>query len=386
MRTRSTAADMRLRPPTRRSGFTLVELVTSMTIGAILLGGMGSAILIASHALPERNTATNAILRASDVVEQIAGELHCAVSFTQRSATMVEITVPDRNADLAPETIRYAWSGTPGDPLTRQYNAGTIVNVAEDVQEFDLGYTTTSVTTTDTITGMFASGEILLGSFDGWSGLTETPQDVGVDSDYWAAESFSAASIPTDANKVTITRALLKLRQGALGGAGTFSVAVHPTQGGGNPKPHQNPIGTPVVRSASTLSAGYLWEEFVFSDVTVNNAKRDKVIVVKGTAAAGVQGDAEILRYYNNSAPQLGSIAFWTSNGGGQWDPKKNVQDDYQFPFYVYGEYETPTYTLIDVDHYYLVSVDIKLRLSTYAGTRVESAAQLLNAPEVTGP
>ena len=386
MRTRFTVADVRLHAPTRRSSFTLVELVASVTIGGILLGGMGSAILIASHALPGRNTTTDAILRASEVVEQMTGELHCAVTFTQRSATMVEIKVPDRDGDLAQETIRYAWSGIPGDPLTRQYNAGTIVNVAEDVQEFDLGYTITTVTTTDTIIGTFTSGEILLGSFDGWSGLTETPQDVGVDSDYWAAESFSAASIPTDANKVTITRALLKLRQGALGGAGTFSVAIHRTQGGGNPRPHQNTMGTPVVRSASTLSAGYLWEEFVFSDATANNANKSIVIVVKGTAAAGVQGDAEILRYYNNTAPQLGTIAFWTSNGGGSWDPKKNVQDDYQFPFYVYGEYETPTYILIDVTHYYLVSVDIKLRLSTYAGTRVESAAQVLNAPEVTGP
>ena len=386
MRTRSTAADVRLHAPTRQSGFTLVELTVSMTIGAILLGGMASAVLIASHALPGRNTATDAILRASDLVEQIAGELHCAVAFTQRSATMVEITVPDRNKNQAPEAIRYAWSGTPGDPLTRQYNAGPVVNVAEHVQEFDLGYTTTSVTTTDTVTTVLASGEILLSSFDGWSGLTETPQDVGVDSDYWAAQSFSGTSIPTDASKVTITRALLKLRQGALGGAGTFSVAIHPTQGGGNPKPHMNPIGTPVVRSASTLSAAYLWEEFVFSDVYVNNANQEKVIVVKGTAAPGTQGDAEILRYYAHKAPKIDSNALWTTDGGAKWDPRKNLADYYQFPFYVYGEYETTETVPTDVTRYYLDSVGIKLRIGTDARTRAQTAAQVLNAPEVTGP
>ena len=39
-----------------------------------------------------------------------------------------------------PETIRYAWSGTPGDPLTRQYNGGTVLNVSDYVQFFSLDY------------------------------------------------------------------------------------------------------------------------------------------------------------------------------------------------------------------------------------------------------
>ena len=140
MRTPSTATDVRRQPPTRLSGFTLIELVVSMAIGFLLLGGMGSAILIASHALPARNTAPDAILRAADVVEQMAGELHCAVTLGQRSATDVEITVPDRDGDLATETIRYTWAGKPGDPLKRKYNGGIPVKVAEDVQEFELSY------------------------------------------------------------------------------------------------------------------------------------------------------------------------------------------------------------------------------------------------------
>ena len=53
----------------------------------------------------------------------------------------ITFDVADRNhGDPGPETITYAWAGTPGDPLTRQYNGGTIVNLQEDVQEFDLRY------------------------------------------------------------------------------------------------------------------------------------------------------------------------------------------------------------------------------------------------------
>ena len=368
--------------PVRRRGFTLIELVMSMAIGAILLGGMGSAILISSHALPGSNTTTDAILRTADVVEQMAGELHCAVTFKQRTATLVEFTVPDRDGDLAPETILYTWTGTPGDPLKRQYNAGTMVIVAEGVQEFDLGYTKTSVTTTETTDVTTNSGEILLSWFDGWSGLTETPQDFGVDSDYWAAE-FVSLALPDFTNKVTITRVRLRMRQGNLGNAGTFSVGIHRFEGGGKTQPHQNTIGTPVVRSASTLSAGYLWEEFVFSDVTINNGNKAKAIVVKGTAAAGNQGDAEVLRYYNSNGPQDDPTAMWTTNGGTSWDPKKNDQSDYDFPHYLYGEYETTALTPVDVTRYYLGSVQIKLRLGADAGTRVQTSAQVLNAPEV---
>ncbi|MFH0982677.1 MAG: hypothetical protein V2A79_14225, partial [Planctomycetota bacterium] len=38
--------------------------------------------------------------------------------------------------------IRYAWSGTPGDPLTWQYNGGAAITIAEPVEAFSLAYTT----------------------------------------------------------------------------------------------------------------------------------------------------------------------------------------------------------------------------------------------------
>ena len=60
-------------------------------------------------------------------------ELNYALSFTERPVNVVEFTVADRDGDESPEFIRYAWSGTPGDPLTRQYNGGTIAELVRDV-------------------------------------------------------------------------------------------------------------------------------------------------------------------------------------------------------------------------------------------------------------
>ena len=60
-------------------------------------------------------------------------------------------TVADRTGDSAADTIRYAWSGVAGDPLTRQINAGTAVTVAANVQSLQLSYDSRS-----------ASGQTLL--------------------------------------------------------------------------------------------------------------------------------------------------------------------------------------------------------------------------------
>jgi prepilin-type N-terminal cleavage/methylation domain-containing protein len=120
-----------------RRGFTLAELVASMAILTILMGAMTSVIVVASHAIPDAEDPVQSKLATMDVVEQIGRELYYATSITEATATAITFTVPDRGHGAAgPETIRYAWSGTAGDPLTRQYNGGTAINVSTGVQFF----------------------------------------------------------------------------------------------------------------------------------------------------------------------------------------------------------------------------------------------------------
>ncbi len=70
----------------------------------------------------------------------VQAELQYAQSVTEQTVTAITVTVPDRDADSNPEEIRYAWSGTPGEPLTRQYNGGTAANAAEGVHDFSVDY------------------------------------------------------------------------------------------------------------------------------------------------------------------------------------------------------------------------------------------------------
>ena len=133
------AADRRL--PHRR-GFTLMEIVASMAVTSVLFIAMGSAIVVASSAIPDKSDARAQQLAAWDTVQTMAEEIETAVNFTTRTASAIEFSVADRNGNGVFETIRYQWPETDGQPLTRRYNNGAAMTVVENVQAFELAYTT----------------------------------------------------------------------------------------------------------------------------------------------------------------------------------------------------------------------------------------------------
>jgi len=126
----------------RAWGFTLMEAVVSVGVTGTLMGGMISVMSIASRASYNNTEATENTYQARDTVSQITTDLSLAESFTERTSTTAAFKVPDRDGDGLSESIRYAWSGDAGGTLTRQYNGGTVVTIAEDVHHFNLGYIT----------------------------------------------------------------------------------------------------------------------------------------------------------------------------------------------------------------------------------------------------
>lgn len=127
-----------------RSAFSLIELVAAMAVSGILMVALGSAMSIASKTLTLDRSDVKHNIEAAEVLNQILDELATAHDFVQRSATVIEFTVPDRTGDFQDDVIRYEWTGGPGNPqpLTRQLNGGDIVTIAEQVREFDLSYLT----------------------------------------------------------------------------------------------------------------------------------------------------------------------------------------------------------------------------------------------------
>ena len=126
----------------RARGFSLMEAVVSIGVTTTLMGGMVSVMSIASMASYNNIEATENTYQARDTVSQITTDISLAESFTERTSTTAAFKVPDRNGDGLSESIRYTWSGGTGGTLTRQYNGGTVVTIAENVHHFNLGYIT----------------------------------------------------------------------------------------------------------------------------------------------------------------------------------------------------------------------------------------------------
>jgi len=144
MTTRRSHSDRPARPAPRR-GFTLIEAVISLAILSIIVVALGSAMLIASRAVPDADSPTQRILDAGQALECVASELCYALSVAQPTENSLEFTVPDRTGDGAPETVRYAWSGAAGDPITRTYNGGDPVAFLDNVHWSDIALDLTPV-------------------------------------------------------------------------------------------------------------------------------------------------------------------------------------------------------------------------------------------------
>ncbi|MCH8314580.1 MAG: prepilin-type N-terminal cleavage/methylation domain-containing protein [Planctomycetes bacterium] len=358
-----------------RCGFSLVELVTSLAIISILMVAMGSAVVIAARGLPDPNSPFAKKLDAAQAAGQLADEVAYATTILKMSPTELQFIV-DRNG--TPITISYSWTGTPGDPLTRQYNGGAVINVLEDVYDFNLDYHTKTVITTETQSVIEQIDESLFANFEGWSGITPTYNDFAVGPTNWCAEFFNAAGLPANTSTVTITRCLLKLKQDQ---GGNITVGIHRSKGGGNPVPNATPIGTPVTVPVSTLPTSYQWVEFTFSDVLLKQLNKEFVIVVKGD----IDNAAQVQYLSSTSAPKDDPVMFWTTDSGKAWAPKKNMQADNDMYFSVWGTYETTTTVTQDVTRNYLTSTGLTLQVGADTSTKTQTAVQVLNAPDVSG-
>lgn len=127
---------------------TLVEMVVSIAIIAVLSGAMGSAVLLTSRAMDLAGSTTRRTHEQQDAalaLARIERDLSLANSITQATATSIGFTVPDRGHGTAgPETFVYQWSGVPGAPLTLSYNGGAASPVLDNVRAFSVAVSTAS--------------------------------------------------------------------------------------------------------------------------------------------------------------------------------------------------------------------------------------------------
>lgn len=117
---------------------TLIELLVAMTITATVVGGLSSAIMIASRAAPQSGDPLKARLDTLHGVDLLAAELAGAIEITEAEPRSIAFRVRRHNGSL--RTVRYRWSGVVGDPLLRSVGSGEDVEVLPGVRRMTIGY------------------------------------------------------------------------------------------------------------------------------------------------------------------------------------------------------------------------------------------------------
>ena len=346
-----------------RSGcraFTMIELVVSLAVVSILLAAMGSTILLATKALPSGTAPDDRVVDAGGALGKFTEELRAAVHITERTATAVTFTVADRSGDGVPERIRYAWSGTPGHPLTRQYNNAAAASVLKNVYRLDLGYELKAVT--ETYPGPpVESAEMALMSYESLEKLSE----VHVHDNLWWAQYFKP-TLPADTLSWAVTRVLFLAKRDHDDDYATAIELRLPTV--------DNMPGATVIDSASmaqmSLTNSFMWVEKGFA------------------AATGLSPDQGLCLTFSTADPNSCKLQYKSSGvtlpntgfvaGNPAW---QGLVTDQAFLFYVFGRYTSPGPPQT-ATRQHVSAVRITIQAGATTAGQVETSVNTLNVPE----
>jgi len=349
------------RPARPRPAYTLMEMAAALAIVSVLVLGVASAMMVATRAV-EPDTPPRATHAAAEVAARVMRELEFATGFTERAAHAVTFTVADRNGDGSEETIRYAWSGTAGDPLTRQYNGGTAVAILNDVHECDFTFDL-KVVTEEPDAERNESAEMLLASHQ----TAVEAQDGEIKGNRWIGQ-YIEPSLPSGAVSWRVTRVLFKARiDGTIKGIAGVQLRL-PTAAN---LPSRT-ILEEVTMHEDRLTYGYLWQEFEFGNAAGLDPSRGLCLAV-----VSILDDSNICYIqYDNQGP--GGMCQATG-GEGTWATMSGKS----MVFAVYGTVTT-TSEPDPVTRTWVQGAGLRLRAGPDPSTAVETGVRLLNAPGVS--
>lgn len=315
-------------PYPHQKGMTLVELVMSVAILSILAGAAGSAIVIATRAAQLGAGDASEWPDTTEAADRIGANLEVAIGFTERTDTAVTFTVPDRDGDGAPETLRYAWSGIAGDPLVYQYNGGLPATIAQDVHYFDLSYLLRTVAGSPSGSQEQESEEMTLIFHDDTGGGQFG--DGKVTTSKTVAQYFHP-TLPTNATSWKITRVKFRAKKKKEQEAALLNIQI--ARSDVAQKPTSVVLETVEVPD-SAIGTSYDWQEGSFSLVSGLDPSAGYCLVI-----TGLEDTDGSVQFERNGSPMTPNTHWLTSgDGGATWT---NPVDTSDMRFYVYGTVTT---------------------------------------------
>jgi len=342
-----------------RRGYTLLELMVCLPLATLLIVGAGSSVYIASKASVQ-DTERIARREGAFVAHRLAQDLREATSFAVHSDQAAEFSVPDRDSDGVPETLRYAWSGTAGDPLTLCVNGSAPASLLPQVYQFHLDYVTKTA-----VPSPHAEEEVKLISHDDAPG--GSLKDFKVDTGHPCAQ-YLLPTLPQGASKWSLSCVRLMAKTDAgTDGVVRLNITTATPQG----KPSTTILSSATFREVD-LGSAYAWVDVRLPKIENLDIGQGVCVVLKAESGGG--GVAKIA-FEENGAPMTPSTSWMTSgNGGATWT---NAVDHQDMRFFAFGDFDAAP-----VERSFIIGTRGSLQVSATAELS-GFATSILNAPEI---
>jgi len=291
----------RTKNPRHVVGFTLLEMMLSMTVLTVCFAAVGSVFVMAGHVMPRPDSAEAASVEQSAALAQITEDLQVARYITGGSANSITFVVDDRTGDGLPERITYAWSGIAGDPLTYTLNDAPRVTIAEGVRAFSIAAATEERVDRVPLVSTTSDEQLL---FSHTSATTAATASITSE---WHLGQLFQPQLPVNATSYTITRLRTRARQnGSVNG----SVLVQ-LRGFNQDSQTLLPIDSQLRVYESQLASSYSWTDFTFSNPPPYAADATAAVTIDWEAG-NVPADFE----YDDAG---GQGILWSTDGGSNY-------------------------------------------------------------------
>ncbi len=352
------------RSPRRRLGLTLIEVVASVVISGLLLGGTAATVHVMTRGGAQVIETTDRQNSAALVLARLRGELRLATAASELGPHAVTFTAPTSGGK--DEVIRYAWSGKPGDDLTRKAGSAGASVVLPQVQQFDLSYELMSVQEIRPPAEV-ESAETLLYRFD----VTDDTLGRRIEHDDQSA-LYVEPKLADEVLSWRITRLWFQAKESGSTN-GEVAVQLRTALADGQPS---NTVLAELPMYETGLDSSYTWQEFVFDGADGQPRGEGIVVVLKWVS------DAEACRVLvqEEDAYPSDSIYMRSRDGGASW-PDVSGQT---VPMHVYGKVTTASAPEV-VDLSVLRAVQIDSSSGTSPPARLRSGVRLLNSPDASG-
>ncbi|MHC4518142.1 MAG: hypothetical protein ACYTAS_06110 [Planctomycetota bacterium] len=248
--------------------------------------------------------------------------------------------------------------------MTRQYNGGTIAEILEGVEQFDVAYDLETISAETTPEN--ESAETVLSEYTS----VEVAYNPALAADLWCGQ-YILPSLPADTICWKVTR--IAFYAGKTGKSdGEVSVEMQLPTGAGVPS------GTALETNTlleSTLAAGFGRVEYSLSNVSGLSPDQGICLVFRHVAG---NGTACLLQGQNqNNTPEYGNLVE-SIDQGGSW----SSYPDRTLVYTIYGTVTTAGAPQIEETNY-VRAVSVELRSGVDDQSTIRTSANTLNRPEV---